>query len=106
MTGPDPSRIPGTDIYLVHLVPRWDDAIADHRAAIDAEPSFADALNSLGAALHETHRDEEAIEALRARFLYELCNLSTNEVSFYVGNQAKRAHTFSVLGVYYPKFTD
>jgi hypothetical protein len=24
------------------------------------------------------------------------------DTAFYVGNQAKRAHVFSVLGVYYP----
>jgi hypothetical protein len=26
-----------------------------------------------------------------------------NDVAFYVGNQAKRPQTFSILGLYYPK---
>lgn len=49
--------------------------------------------------------DSEAIAALRTRFLDELC-ASHRDVAFFVGNQAKRAHVFSVLGVYYPKKSD
>jgi hypothetical protein len=45
--------------------------------------------------------DEDLICALRHKFLTELCS-STRDVAFYVGNQAKREQTFSVLGVYYP----
>ena len=35
------------------------------------------------------------------KYLADLCGPS-REVTFYVGNQAKRAHVFSVLGVYWP----
>ncbi|TVT36407.1 hypothetical protein FNH05_25710 [Amycolatopsis rhizosphaerae] len=45
--------------------------------------------------------DASLIEALRAKFLGELC-APNRDVAFYVGNQAKRQHVFSVLGVYYP----
>ena len=45
------------------------------------------------------------MEALRRRFVDEICGQS-NEVAFYVGNQAKRESVFSVLGVYYPKVKD
>lgn len=31
-----------------------------------------------------------------------MCDPRRN-VAFYVGNQAKRTHVFSVLGVYYPE---
>lgn len=48
--------------------------------------------------------DADAMAALRQRWVDELCS-SANEVSFYVGNQAKHPQTFSVLGVYYPKLT-
>lgn len=49
------------------------------------------------------HYDDAAlVEALRGKFYNELC-APGNDVAFYVGNQAKRQHTFSVLGVYYPK---
>jgi len=41
-------------------------------------------------------------QALRQRFFDELCS-ADNDVAFYVGNQAKRLQTFSILGVYYPK---
>jgi hypothetical protein len=41
-------------------------------------------------------------EALRDKFLRQLC-ASSRDVAFYVGNQAKRQHVFSVLGVYYPQ---
>lgn len=47
--------------------------------------------------------DDAALKAaLRAKFLDEMCG-PANDVAFYVGNQAKREHVFSVLGVYYPK---
>lgn len=46
--------------------------------------------------------DGEATAALRGRFLDVLC-ASNRDVAFFVGNQAKRPHVFSVLGVYYPK---
>jgi hypothetical protein len=42
-----------------------------------------------------------AAEELRRRFLAELYG-SAREVVFYVGNQARRPHAFSVLGVYNP----
>ncbi|MFI7674197.1 hypothetical protein [Actinophytocola sp. NPDC049390] len=40
--------------------------------------------------------------ALKAKFL-DVCSSNHDVVAFYVGNQAKRPQTFSVLGVYYPK---
>lgn len=46
--------------------------------------------------------DLAAAAALRQRFYEELCAPS-NEVAFFVGNQAKRPQTWSILGVYYPK---
>jgi hypothetical protein len=45
--------------------------------------------------------DDELRRAISAKFLDELCS-PTRDVAFYVGNQAKRAHVFSVLGVYWP----
>ena len=45
--------------------------------------------------------DEQAMQSLRNKWLDQLCG-PANDVSFYVGNQAKHPHTFSVLGVYYP----
>lgn len=45
--------------------------------------------------------DKDLISALRDKFLGELC-APTRDVAFYVGNQAKREQTFSVLGVYWP----
>lgn len=51
---------------------------------------------------HLWHRtDEEVSAALRTRFFEEICS-TDNDVAFYVGNQAKRPGTFSILGVYYP----
>jgi len=52
-----------------------------------------------------SYADHDAMEALRRRFVDEICGPS-NEVAFYVGNQAKRENVFSVLGVYYPKVKD
>ncbi|WP_245782865.1 MULTISPECIES: hypothetical protein [Amycolatopsis] len=48
------------------------------------------------------HLDDDALaRELRARFLGQLCAPGRN-AAFYVGNQAKRQHVFSVLGVYSP----
>jgi hypothetical protein len=41
---------------------------------------------------------------LTKRFLDEICD-AAKDVAFYVGNQAKRPQTFSILGVYYPPRT-
>jgi hypothetical protein len=46
--------------------------------------------------------DDEMKAALHKRFLEEICS-PQKDVAFYVGNQAKRPQTFSILGVYYPK---
>jgi hypothetical protein len=46
--------------------------------------------------------DEHMRAELQAKFVYMMCHPS-RDVAFYVGNQAKRVHVFSVLGVYYPK---
>ena len=45
--------------------------------------------------------DDELRRLISAKFLDDLCAPS-RDVAFYVGNQAKRAHVFSVLGVYWP----
>lgn len=44
----------------------------------------------------------QAKASIRKRWLDELCS-AANDVYFYVGNQAKRHQTFSILGVVYPK---
>jgi hypothetical protein len=46
--------------------------------------------------------DDQARRTIEGKFMDELC-APTRNVAFYVGNQAKRAHVFSVLGVYWPK---
>lgn len=46
--------------------------------------------------------DIEAKTAIERRFFEEIC-APEREVAFFVGNQAKRTQTFSILGVYYPK---
>jgi hypothetical protein len=46
--------------------------------------------------------DESLVRELRTKFLDMMCS-PDKDTAFYVGNQAKRAHVFSVLGVYYPK---
>lgn len=46
--------------------------------------------------------DSSLQHALRAKFLDEMC-ADGRDVAFYVGNQAKRQHVFSVIGVYWPK---
>ncbi|MEV6708824.1 hypothetical protein AB0M60_24040 [Micromonospora wenchangensis] len=48
------------------------------------------------------YSDAALQEALEAKFLGEMC-APNRDVAFYVGNQAKRVHVFSVLGVYWPK---
>jgi len=45
--------------------------------------------------------DAELRHALEEKFLHQMC-APDREVAFYVGNQAKRVHVFSVLGVYWP----
>jgi len=45
--------------------------------------------------------DVQSVEALKKRFLTEICH-SGRDLAFYVGNQAKRHQTFSILGAYYP----
>jgi hypothetical protein len=45
--------------------------------------------------------DDRLRQAVRAKFLGELC-ATNRDTAFYVGNQAKRTHVFSVLGVYWP----
>ncbi len=46
--------------------------------------------------------DTEARQHLTDRFLGAMCG-PDRATAFFVGNQAKRVHVFSVLGVYYPK---
>ncbi|MEU8169422.1 hypothetical protein AB0B97_23320 [Micromonospora sp. NPDC049004] len=48
------------------------------------------------------YSDAAPQDALEAKFLGEMC-AADRDVAFYVGNQAKRVHVFSVLGVYWPK---
>lgn len=45
--------------------------------------------------------DRELVSIIEEKFFKEMCAPAKDTV-FYVGNQAKRRHTFSVLGVYYP----
>ncbi|GIG91072.1 hypothetical protein [Plantactinospora endophytica] len=45
--------------------------------------------------------DDEVRRAVEQKFLHELCGPG-RDVAFYVGNQAKRVNTFSVLGIYWP----
>ncbi|WP_170140902.1 hypothetical protein [Allonocardiopsis opalescens] len=40
-------------------------------------------------------------DAIRDRFFDQMCSAERDTV-FFVGNQAKRTHVFSVLGIYYP----
>ena len=49
-----------------------------------------------------TEDERTATEQIRARFL-TMMTASKRSPAFYVGNQAKRVHVFSVLGVYYPE---
>lgn len=46
--------------------------------------------------------DPEAIHEIQARFLDQIC-AADNDTCFYLGNQAKRRQTFSILGLWYPK---
>ncbi|KRE72747.1 hypothetical protein [Arthrobacter sp. Soil762] len=48
---------------------------------------------------HAADSDEVAIAAIRKRFFTEMCSPERGPILF-VGNQAKRHHTFSVLGIY------
>lgn len=45
--------------------------------------------------------DGTAIDHLRAKFLDQLC-APNRDTAFYLGNQAKRRHAFSILGVWWP----
>ncbi|GGM71938.1 hypothetical protein GCM10010106_17830 [Thermopolyspora flexuosa] len=45
--------------------------------------------------------DAEICAELRKRWLEHMCG-ADRDTAFYVGNQAKRRHVFSVLGVFYP----
>lgn len=45
--------------------------------------------------------DADVVRSLRGRFLDDVCG-PMKDLAFYVGNQAKRHHVFSVLGAYYP----
>lgn len=45
--------------------------------------------------------DTRLADELRCKFFGEMC-AANRDVAFFVGNQAKRQNTFSVLGVYYP----
>ena len=45
--------------------------------------------------------DAALTDELRNKFMHQLC-AHDRDVVFYVGNQAKRQHVFSVLGVYWP----
>jgi hypothetical protein len=45
--------------------------------------------------------DSELGNVIRDKFMGELCG-PADDVAFFVGNQAKRAHVFSVLGVWWP----
>ncbi|WP_155983553.1 hypothetical protein [Thermobifida fusca] len=45
--------------------------------------------------------DQELTSIIKEKFFEEMC-APTKDTVFFVGNQAKRRHTFSVLGIYYP----
>ena len=45
--------------------------------------------------------DERTVQLLRERFFGMVCD-PRKDTCFYVGNQAKRRHTFSVIGMYHP----
>lgn len=49
------------------------------------------------------HSDQDARAELEARFLGMMCS-PKRKFAFFVGNQAKRVHVYSVLGVYYPGY--
>ncbi|MFI6228824.1 hypothetical protein ACIBCR_16095 [Micromonospora echinospora] len=48
------------------------------------------------------YSDSDLATALERKFLDEMCG-PDRAVAFYVGNQAKRVHSFSILGVYWPR---
>ncbi len=45
---------------------------------------------------------DQPVAAIRKRWFADMCRPS-NDVYFYVGNQAKRHQVFSILGVVYPR---
>jgi hypothetical protein len=45
--------------------------------------------------------ERELVDVVREKFLNEVC-APARDVSFYVGNQAKRYQAFSILGVFWP----
>jgi len=49
--------------------------------------------------------DAEAVADVRRKFLDEMC-APDRRPAFFIGNQAARRTTFSVLGVYWPRATD
>lgn len=51
--------------------------------------------------VHRDLPDDELANRLREKFLTQMC-APGKDVAFYVGNQAKRHHVFSVLGVWWP----
>jgi hypothetical protein len=51
---------------------------------------------------YRNHSDDDLRRIVEEKFLDQLC-APDREVAFYVGNQAKRVNTFSVLGVYWPR---
>ncbi len=48
--------------------------------------------------------DSQAVAALREKFFNEVC-ASDRDTCFYIGNQAKRRHTFSIIGIWWPPKT-
>lgn len=51
---------------------------------------------------HMNDDERSARQALRAKFLDMMCAVD-RDPAFYLGNQAKRRHTFNALGCYYPR---
>ncbi|QSB14587.1 hypothetical protein JQS43_24460 [Natronosporangium hydrolyticum] len=85
-----PPRFRGTYHYLCH-----DDQCRGHKQGMLDWEFVALQLKLQGGA------DDALTAQLQTRFLTEMCKPS-RDVAFYVGNQARRPHVFSVLGVYYP----
>ena len=48
------------------------------------------------------YTDTEAEFQIRQRFLDMMC-VPNRDVAFFVGDQAKRVHVVSVLGIFYPQ---
>ena len=55
--------------------------------------------------LRRDYGPTETRQRLRTRWLDDMCGPG-RETAFFVGNQAKRPQTFSILGVYWPRVTD